>query len=249
MGEIAIATDSYERKARLYPALLLIAPVVATGAAILAAQTSAIQTLAGVGVACGGAFLLTQLARDAGKKGENALFEKWGGVPSVAIFRHRDGTLDAITKARYHARLAACVQGTKAPSADDEGADQGAADSVYTAWSSYLRAATRDTKKYSLLFKENVNYGFRRNVWGLRSAGIVASLLCSVIAAARLYRLPGLPLSVENAGMTGALAMSLVFFALWTFRFTSEWVRVPAWEYAKRLAEAAETLAPQQAAP
>jgi hypothetical protein len=94
-----------------------------------------------------------------------------------------------------------------------------------------------------------VNYGFRRNVWGLRSAGIVASLLCSVIAAARLYRLPGLPLSVENAGMTGALAMSLVFFALWTFRFTSEWVRVPAWEYAKRLAEAAETLAPQQAAP
>src|SRR2546426_1429790 len=179
MNPISVVMDTYERKARLYPALLLIAPVVATGAAVLAVRMSILQSIAAVVVACGGAFLLSQLARDAGKRGEKRLFEKWGGLPSVRIFRHRDTQLDSITKARYHARLATLVGGTKIPTVGEEQADAAAADRVYMAWSNYLRVSTRDVKKYSLVFKENVDYGYRRNVWGLRPIGILTCAACS----------------------------------------------------------------------
>ena len=34
-----------------------------------------------------------------------------------------------------------------------------------------LREATRDTSRFPLVFAENANYGFRRNLWGLRPIG------------------------------------------------------------------------------
>jgi len=241
MNPANLFMDTYERKARLYPALLLVAPVVTTAAAALGAKMSALESLAAVVVAGGGAFLLSQLARDAGKKREDGLFKKWGGLPSVTIFRHRDRRLDAITKARYHARLATLVQGTKAPTVSEEEADKTAADRVYTAWSRYLRVNTRDAKEYSLLFKENVSYGFRRNVWGLRPIGIIMCTVCCLIAGALLYR-SYKATGVVSEEFAGALAVAVAFLALWVFRFSADWVRVPAYAYADRLAESVETL-------
>src|SRR5438105_13215962 len=109
--------EEYERKARLHPALLLVAPVLVTFIAISANRPTLeflVTTIAGGGCA----FLLSKLARDAGGNGEKALIEKWAGLPSVAIFRHRDTRLDPITKARYHRKLATLVKGAKAPSVE-----------------------------------------------------------------------------------------------------------------------------------
>ena len=236
-----LVTDGYERKARLYPALLLIAPVVATGVAMLAARLSALQSICAAVLGSGGAFLLTQLARDAGKNAQKALFEKWGGPPSVAIFRHRDTRLGRITKARYHKKLAGLVKEAKAPTIEQEQADPEAADAVYLAWSNYLRVSTRDTKRFDLLFKENVNYRYRRNVWGLRAIGISISLACAVACAARLLSNRQATDRLDEA-LLFAGAFAMVLLLLWLFRFTSDWVRVASDAYAERLAECTETL-------
>ncbi len=241
MNPMDVVMDSYDRKARLYPALLLVAPAVTTGAAVLGTTISVLQALGAAVVAGGGAFLMSQLARDAGKEREAALLDRWGGLPSVAILRHRDRRLDPVTKARYHAQLAILVEGTKAPTVADEEADADAADRVYTAWSNYVRVSTRDRKRYSLIFNENVNYGFRRNVWGLRPVGILTCAVCCLVAGARLYQLYKTT-GVVNERIAGALVLALVFLALWMFRFSAEWVRVPAYAYAERLAESVETL-------
>ncbi len=237
--------DNYDRKARLYPALLLIAPVVAVAVAMLSAKLSGLQSLGAAIIGCGGAFLLTQLARDSGLKREQELFEKWGGLPSVAIFRHRDARLDAITKARYHKKLAALVKEAKAPTAKQEQDDPDAADTVYAAWSNYLRANTRDTKKFALLFQENVSYGYRRNVWGLRPIGIVVSILSFLACGIRLYFIHQSTGKFDEA-LIGAGAFSGVLILLWLFRFTDSWVRVPADAYAERLAECTEMLAEKE---
>src|SRR5262249_42071125 len=129
MSALKLITDGYDRKARLYPALVCLAPLVVTGMAIFSAKLSAVQSIAASHVGCGGAFPLSQLARDAGKKGEKALFARWGGVPPIAIFRHCDTRLDAITKVRYH-KFVKC---SKAPSVGDEQADPTAADQTYAA--------------------------------------------------------------------------------------------------------------------
>ncbi len=239
MNPLTMVTDGYERKARLYPAFVLLIPVAATIIAILSAKLSALQSAGATLVACGGAFLLSQLARDAGKKREKGLFARWGGMPSVAIFRHRDTRLDTITKARYHKKLASLVKGAKAPSIAEENADPAGADQTYTAWSTYLRVNTRDTKKFTLLFQENVNFGYRRNLWGLRSVGLITSALSCVIAAAWCYQ------RFRTTGgfseeLAGAFVLALVFLLLWIFRFSSDWVRIPADAYAERLAESVD---------
>src|SRR5271165_6378507 len=152
---INLIADGYDRKARLYPALLLVAPVVVVGVAMLSAKLSVLESLGAALVGFGGAFLLTQLAGDAGKKREKELFAKWGGMPSVSIFRHRDTRLNAIIKARYHKILSRLVKEARAPSVQQEQAEPDNADVIYAAWSDYLRVNTRDTKKFALLFREN----------------------------------------------------------------------------------------------
>ncbi len=234
--------DTYERKARLYPALILMAPGVIAIVAITSTQLPAVNVaLFGLVVECGGAFLLSQLARDAGKKKEKALFEKWGGMPSVAIFRHRDTRLDPITKAGYHKKLSTLVDGTKPPSVADEQSDPEAADHIYTAWSTYLRLNTRDAKKYRLLFLENISYGYRRNIWGMQLVGAITSVLFLAVTTIWLYVLfrAAHAISLELAG---ASLILLVFSLLWLFRFSPSWVRIAADAYAERLAEAANTL-------
>ncbi|HWV99782.1 MAG TPA: hypothetical protein VNZ64_08840 [Candidatus Acidoferrum sp.] len=248
MNPLNLITDSYERPARLYPALLLVAPLIATAVTILSPRLTGLQSIAATVGGCGGAFLLTQLARDTGKKGEKRLFEKWGGLPSVAIFRHRDTRLDSITKARYHKRLAGLVKEAKAPSAEQEIADPRAADAVYAAWSNYLRVNTRDTKNFALLFQENINYGYRRNVWGLRPIGIAFCAASCLACGIRLYAV-GHSTGKLDEPVAGAGALAFVLLALWTFRFSADWVRVPADAYATRLAECAESLAGRGASP
>lgn len=237
----SLITDGYERKARLYPALVVLAPAGITIITIISANLSALESIVALIVGCGGTFLMAQLARDAGKKGESLLFDEWGGLPSVVILRHRDARLDVITKARYHKKLAALVKGTKAPSLEEEQADPSMADQVYTAWSNYLRVSTRDTKKFSMLFQENINYGYRRNVWGMRKVGAFTSAVSCVAAAAWLYYVY-LNTGTIDKGIAGSFLFALIFFLLWVFRFSAEWVRVPADAYAARLAEAVDAL-------
>ena len=236
-----LITDGYERKARLYPALLLAAPIIIMVVGIASTKLSALESLATALAGCGGAFLLTQLARDAGKKREKHFFVAWGGLPSIAIFRHRDTRIDTITKARYHKQLATLVKGAKAPSPEDERRDPAMADQVYSAWSSYLRIHTRDTKKYSLLFQENVSYGYRRNVCGLRPLGIVVNVLALLGNVAWLYRVRSITGTVTTESVA-ALACVFALLLLWIFRFTPTWVRIPADAYAERLAEATDSL-------
>ncbi len=241
MDLASIITSRYERKARLYPALLLISPVVALGAVFLWDKLSEIQFLVSIIVCCGGLFLLAQLARDAGKKKEKDLYQNWGGMPSVTIFRHNDSRLDSLTKKRYHRQLAQLVEGTKALTQEQEEADPDNADAIYTAWSAFLRTNTRDTKTSDLLFEENINYGYRRNVWGLRPLGITLSLvsfLGSIMGGCFIYR----STSQFDEPLLASGMYALLLLVLWLFRFTSDWVRVPADAYAERLAESLEVL-------
>jgi hypothetical protein len=108
--------DGYDRKARLYPALLVVLPIAVAVGAVVSIRESVVESAAAALASCGGAFLLTQLARDRGKRGESALFNQWGGMPSITILRHSNQRIDALTKARYHKRLSALVKGTKSPS-------------------------------------------------------------------------------------------------------------------------------------
>lgn len=79
-------TDPYERKARLFPALLTISPLIASATAVFAAYHSLLESTGFATIGSAGAFVLAQMGRDFGKRDEKKLWESWGGKPSMAIF-------------------------------------------------------------------------------------------------------------------------------------------------------------------
>ncbi len=227
------------------PAILLIAPIVGAFLALLSIQISTVQAIgATILVSCGGACYLAQSGRDKGYEKQPGLFKKWGGMPSMAIFRHTDNRLDKITKAKYHKQLTHLVEGSTAPTIEQEEADPASADEIYTAWSNYLRTNTRG-EKFPLVRQELINYGYRRNVYGMRPRGILGSFLSLGTCAIGLYFVYRSTSQYDEA-LILAGAFSLVLSLLWIFQFTANWVRIPAVAYAERLAESVEILSKGQ---
>jgi hypothetical protein len=82
---------------------------------------------------------------------------------------------------------AALIEAMKERHADEEARDQNAADDFYAAAGTWLRENTRDAKKFSILFNENVMYGFRRNLLGLRWPAAILNLIICVFCVALLW--------------------------------------------------------------
>ena len=94
------------------------------------------------------------------------------------MLRQSDETLDLQTKRRYHSRAEALIEGMRLPSPEEEQASPKDADEKYESVVRYLLANTRDSSKFALLLKENTAYGFRRNLYGLKSAGLALLVGC-----------------------------------------------------------------------
>lgn len=234
--------DTYTLKAQLAPMAVVVIPVWLLVFAFAPGQLNAWQTALGAALpALGIPILLSQIGRDQGKKKEPTLFRKWGGAPTTRILRHRDTSLDGQTLQRYHAKLAFLVPNVTVPSAQSEGADNEAADRVYESLTRYLREKTRDHSAFSMVFQENMNYGFRRNLWGMKKAGIALALLgtggCLAIA---ILRFMGQGSNWQVAG--GLVLVNALLLSLWLLRFTPNWVKVAGDAYAERLLGATETM-------
>jgi hypothetical protein len=134
-----------------------------------------------------------------------------------------------------------------------EQADSAAADDAYKAATRQMRELTRG-KQFSLLLKENIAYGFHRNMYGARSIGWITSSLGIVVGLVLSKVLTLAPFGVHpeaagEPGLAGALTfgVALPVWLAW-FYFGPEQVRRIANVYAERLFEALRTI-PKPRAP
>ena len=172
-------SDPYVRRARLQPALLVALPIALAALAYFPSGVVGWGILWSLLIASGGTALLSQVARDRGKRNEEELFQKWEGKPTTRRLRHRDAT-NIVLLNHQHARLKLLIPDLVIPTAEDEAANPDHADQVYDACVLSLRERTRDRKKFPLVFEENCSYGFRRNLWGMKPLGILTSALGSL---------------------------------------------------------------------
>lgn len=233
--------DEYDRRARVYPALLTVAPLSLTAVVFGITSANWWETAASLVVASGFWFLAAQVGRTPGKSLEPDLWKSWGGAPTTILLRHRDAP-NPVRLAQLHRHVFA-VAHLRAPSAAEEEADPAGADHTYEAVTKSLIGKTRDATRFSLLFKENMNYGFRRNMLGLRRWGIAACIAAVLLTLFVLITDQPSFLNVQES-----VAVTLIFFDVlaataWWRLVTSEWVKQPAFAYAERLLEAASTLA------
>lgn len=189
------------------------------------------------------AYLAANLGRDAGKSKEPKLWAGWGGAPSTQLFRWRNNTLDRLTKSRNHDKMQQlCPAGYQVDVAFESN-NEVVADEVYRAWTKYVIGKTRDTSKYPLMFRENISYGFRRNLWGLKPFAIllIISLSCATYAYFG-YIMNSWMLEQFPPVFVVAQSFLFLFLVFWVAIVTKRWVSIPAYAYAERLHEAIETL-------
>lgn len=233
--------DEYTFRARIVPALtVVVIPVMGFLCWLPAFSPTqlALATLLPVVLTS----MFSQFGRDKGKALEPKLFADWGGQPAVQLLRYRDGRLPKDTLARYRIKLQTINRDIRWPTELEELADPNEADQRYHSICLFLRELTRSKTTFSVLFNENVNYGCRRNLLGMRSGGMLLSFLGTVSSVLSMivgmkegsFDVPPVPLVVA--------ILNAFMFTWWCLRINSEWVRVAAFAYAERLVGACDSL-------
>jgi hypothetical protein len=240
--------DPYDRPARLYPGLLVIAPVAIQIVCLYGADNTAFSNVLAVLGFCGIAYALGRIARNAGKRLQDKLFDKWGGAPTTQMLRHRDTRIDPHTKERFH-RVLSKGLGKEMPTHDDERTNPVAADELYRAAATWLIIQTRNTKAFPLVFKENVAFGFHRNTLGLRPAGVTIATLCIIWALynAKVIAFTAPFFSAKQAiGFTPEILVSLgistTILITWSFVFTEDALKRTGFSYAEQLLQSCDQL-------
>jgi hypothetical protein len=105
-------------------------------------------------------------------------------------------------------------------------------------------------KKFDLLFRDNVTYGFRRNALGIRPVGIVveAGCLIWILVKERVLFGPAgkivdwQALAQLPAPAVASLAVAGVMLLVWAFFFTKTSLRTCAFSFAQTLLRTCDTL-------
>lgn len=241
MNVIERIKDPYERKARVIPGLLVALPLLVPLVAFFGMKNAVLTGVMTIVMGCGCVFALANVARGRGKELEEKLVKKWGGFPTTILLRHSDATFDKFTKERYH-EIIRNKLGIPVPTALEEKSAPELADQAYIAATRKLRELTRgDTK---LLLKENIAYGFHRNMTALKPFGIatcVMGFFYGVIGAGVL--IPSEPYFVFSKIFEFQLPVILTWMisgallAMWILYFKPASVWIVGCAYAERLFE------------
>lgn len=246
MGIFELIKDPYERKARATPGFLVVLPLLVAMVGAYGPKNPILTAVLSLVGACGGVYSLANVVRGRGKQLEELLVTQWGGMPTTIALRHRDDFLDSVSKQKYHAAIEKKL-GVKMPSAEDEAADPKAADDIYSGATRRLRERTRTNK--GLVLKENIAYGFHRNMMAMRMVGTFTSLLGLAVTTIGSGLISISPLGFHTSMILqigpAAAVTALVSIALllgWTFYFNAGAVRRVGFVYAERLFECLETI-------
>lgn len=245
-GILAFFVNPYDRKARLHPALLTALPILSSIVLLIPEFGTILASVGGLFLYCGATTFLAQVVRDRGKRLEPSLYRSWGGKPSVVMLRHSDTRIDPTTKERYRSFLNSVVPNLRLASEDEERKCPKKADKGYESATSWLRACARKREHFDLLFKENINYGFRRNIWALKPWAFIfdaaAILLIAILNFDSWTYKNGIavqPIAMQN---WVCITVTIIHVLIFAFILREKWIRTAAEAYARQLLAVCDTL-------
>ena len=171
-------SDRYERKARLLPGLLLAAGPALTAGALLQ-ELSAWYTAVGaaVGVEFLAAIVLGHYARARGRGIEESLWASWGGPPTTRWLRPNDTTCSDQQKSKWRGAIKRQT-GMTIPASVPDGGTDASIDQAIAEATRQLRYVLRNKPNAAILQSHNEDYGFARNLYGVRFLWVALAVLC-----------------------------------------------------------------------
>lgn len=231
--------DTYVWRARIAPAIVATFPVLSLGALLLPLLVDAekLWSLASLGITT----LAALIARRAGNRVQPSLLNSWGGWPTTDRLRHRSQTSPQEVARRHDQVRRVLGSDVRLPTEDEEAADPAGADVIYVDVTRRVTAMVRGDAQFRLVNVENRNYGYARNLLGLKRFGRACALATLLVAAAATA------IAAETGEVRDALGLifpavsAVVALALWP-QVDSDFVRPSADAYADRLIEALDRL-------
>lgn len=170
-------SDRYERKARLLPGVLLAAAPALTAGAVLHEFTAWYTAASSaVGVEFLAAILLGHLARARGRRAEDQVWKSWGGPPTTRWLRPWDGTCSDQQKTKWRGAIKR-ITGLALPASIPQGGSQDSVDLQIGDATRQLRYALRGRSEAAILATHNEDYGFARNLYGVRWFWVILALV------------------------------------------------------------------------
>lgn len=226
--------DSYSTRARMFPVYVTITPTILALAALLPEGLELPLAGAAAVVLLPLSFLASQVGADFGKRLEKDLWEKWGGPPTTRFLRHGNSEFNPISRQRVHTKLESF--GFYIRSAEEDRKDQETSDSHWEACTEELIRRTRNRNMFPLVFKGLVEYGFRRNLLGLKPFGLSICILALFACGWKLCST--WPPDAATAVEVTATLLSAALLSVWLFWVTEKIVAISANRYARFLLEA-----------
>ena len=230
--------DRYSLVARWWPTVLVVLPILVLALAALPAAFADRMPVAVPLAATGAALVGSFVVRDRGLRAQKALLAAWGGRPSERLLQWRSGAPRTAVRRRHD--LVKLVLGIELPDEAAELAHSADADAAYETATAALRERTPDRSRFPLLFQENLTYGFWRNAYACRAAGI-AFCIASAAVTVGVARVGGAALN--RPAQVVLLAVDALLIADWLLVVTTGAVQRAAEAYAGQLFAALEFLA------
>ena len=230
--------NAYNLRARSLPVYITIMPVIFAMAAILPRGLDLPLAGAAAVVFVSLSYLASQLGADFGKRLEKKLWAKWGGPPTTRFLRHDNQEFNLVTRQKIHQKLSNFD--LRIPSTEEQKRDPGLADTHWQASAEFLIRMTRDKRCYPLVFQGLAEYGFRRNLLGLKPIGLPISIACLAACGREVWQTWG---SQEvTAVPIAASLLTLGILITWIFWLTESTVYQSANRYARFLLESANKI-------
>lgn len=233
--------DEYSLNARVRPALLALLSLTVFLYLAFPQLYTALAGAVSIFVVFGLVTALAHYCRSAGRNLESKLFSAWGGKPTTLLLRHGDTHIDPITKNRYYQFLTRNIAQWVAPGAEDEMNNPQKADQAYDSAVRWLLEYTRDQKRYPILFKENISYGFRRNCYGIKWLAVMLTIVPIVVVVVDYFVVTKTVVDFGEPSIWLSICLSVILFCWWLFVVRESWVKDAATAYAIRLLAACET--------
>lgn len=234
MNQILNLFDAYNLRVRFSVGLILITPVIISIYLLIPDASNFSFTVIILILCFGLCNLMMSLSRFHGRKAIVKCFPKL--MPAQQMLMPNDKTLDPITKKRYHEFLSSKIKNLTFK--NETVATLNSCKSAV----SWLISQTRDSNSFPLIKEETINFGFSKNLYGLKNLGIAISafltILQTTIIIAKVHLKFGL---VEYTNLIASTLISFLFTVIWIFFINKEWVKNSGFKYAKTLLSACDS--------
>lgn len=222
--------DRYNLRARLSPSLILLSPVLINIYLLIGSVRELATTIIVVVISLALSNLLILFSRYKGdKKIKNIISNE---VMATRLLMPDDDNIDEITKKRYYKYFNENISDLEL---NIEINDRTILMKKCKTAIKWLKEKTRDKEKYALVFEENINIGFCKNIYGLKTLGIISTI--GIIVIIIFYYLYFKKINIMELPVEAILSISIDFayLIIWTSVVTKKLVIYIYKKYAKAL--------------